>query len=275
MEFVLDAFIDALKIWPLLVIVYVVFEFMGNQRTTYLKNHRLGPVLGAIGGCIPQCGASVAASSLYAAGSITLGTLLSVFISTSDEAIPLMLTYRDQGAFIILLLVVKMIYAILIGSFVDNVFDVKPKRNTYSLLKCSKACDCHESNIVMSAIRRSLKVVVFLFIMTCLMNVVIWVIGENVLEQWLLRAYKWQPFISAAIGLVPNCVSSILITQLYLEGMISFGAVVAGLCTGAGAGLLVLFKENRPISENLKIVCVLYVLSVVIGVILNCLVILS
>lgn len=103
MEFVLDAFIDALKIWPLLVIVYVVFEFMGNQRTTYLKNHRLGPVLGAIGGCIPQCGASVAASSLYAAGSITLGTLLSVFISTSDEAIPLMLTYRDQGAFIILL----------------------------------------------------------------------------------------------------------------------------------------------------------------------------
>lgn len=86
--------------------------------------------------------------------------------------------------------------------------------------------------------------------MTCLMNVVIWVIGENVLEQWLLRAYKWQPFISAAIGLVPNCVSSILITQLYLEGMISFGAIVAGLCTGAGAGLLVLFKENRPISEN-------------------------
>lgn len=275
MEFIWDAFIDTVRIWPLLIVVYVVFEFIGNQRTTYLRGNHMGPVLGAMSGCIPQCGASVAASSLYAAGSITIGTLLSVFISTSDEAIPLMLAYRNQWSFIILLLAIKVIYAILIGIFIDKVFDVKPKRNIYVVSSCSKVCDCHESNIVMSALRRSLKVVIFLFIMTCLMNGFILMIGENVLQQWLLRTSKWQPFISAAIGLVPNCVSSILITQLYLEGMISFGAVVAGLCTGAGAGLLVLFKENRPISENLKIVFLLYILGASMGVILNCFVILS
>lgn len=275
MGFILDTFIDTVKIWPLLIMVYVVFEFIENQRTTYLKDRHMGPVLGAMSGCIPQCGVSVAASSLYATGSITLGTLLSVFISTSDEAIPLMLTYRNQWSFIILLVAIKIIYAILIGIFVDKVFEVKPKRSTYISSKCSKTCDCHESNLVIDALCRSFKVVFFLFIMTCLMNGVILMIGENVLEECLLETSKWQPFISAAIGLVPNCVSSILVTQLYLEGMISFGALVAGLCTGAGAGLLVLFKENRPMSENLKIVFLLYVLGTAIGIILNCFVILS
>lgn len=255
--------------------VYVFFKFIGNQQTTYLRDYHIGLVLGAMSGCIPQYGASVAASSLYAAGSITIGTLLSAFILTSDEAIPLMLVYRNQWSFIILLLVIKAIYAILIGIFIDKVFDVKLKRNIYVVPSCSKVCGCHKSNIVMSALRRSLKVIIFLFIMTCLMNGVILVIRENILEQWLLRTSKWQPFISVVIGLAPNCVSSTLITKFYLEGMISFGAVVAGFCIGAGADLLVLFKENRPMSENLKIVFLLYVLGASIGVILNCFVILS
>ncbi len=273
-ELVLDALLDTFKIWPLLMVVYLLFEFIGNRRSVYLKGYRLGPTLGALSGCIPQCGASVAASSLYAEGNITLGTLLAVFISTSDEAIPLMLAYKDQWLFIVWLLIIKATYAMIIGWTVDKIFEVKQKSTYYSSQKCNASCDCHKENIFIGAFRRSLKVLVFLFIMTCLMNLFIAVIGENTLEQWPLRTSRWQPFISAAIGLIPNCISSVLITQLYLEGMISFGAVMAGLCTGAGAGLLVLFKENRPLSENIKIVFGLYALGVLLGMLVNCLMLL-
>lgn len=269
MGILLDALSDTIKILPLLVGVYIIFEWIEVRGNMYLKRCPLGPVLGAISGCIPQCGASVAASSLYATGSITLGTLLAVFISTSDEAIPLMMTYCEQWPFIILLLIIKVCYAIVIGEVVDKLFNIKGRLHNHVFSNYMNLDDSNEHCVLFKSIIRSLKVVIFLFLMTCLMNLVMMLVGEEVLENWLLKTANWQPFVSAGIGLIPNCISSVLVTKLYLEGMISFGTVIAGLCTGAGAGLLVLFKENRSLFENIMIVFILYSVGVLIGLLLN------
>ena len=186
----------------------------------------------------------MATSSLYATRAITLGTLITVFISTSDEAILLMMTYREQWPFIILLLVIKVCYAIIVGELVDKLFNAKDSLHNHTFSQYMRLNDSHEHNLLLRSIICSLKVVIFLFLMTCLMNMIMMLVGEEILENWLLKTASWQPFVSAAIGLIPNCISSVLVTKLYIEGMISFGTVIAGLCTGAGAGLLVLFKEN-------------------------------
>ncbi|MDO4925833.1 MAG: hypothetical protein Q3980_09235 [Turicibacter sp.] len=158
--------------------------------------------MGEISGCIQQCGASVAASSLYATRAITLGTLITVFISTSDEAILLMMTYREQWPFIILLLIIKVCYAIIVGELVDKLFNAKDSPHNHTFSQYMRLDDSHEHNLLLRSIICSLKVVIFLFLMTCLMNMIMMLVGEEILENWLLKTASWKPFVSAAIGLL-------------------------------------------------------------------------
>lgn len=281
LDLVIDAVLDTVKIWPLLFLVYLVFEFIGNKRSDYLKGKTMGPIIGALSGCIPQCGASVAAAGLYARRAITIGTLFAVFISTSDEAIPLLMMYPEKWGTVGFLLLIKVAFAIVVGVSIDFAFKSYNKKkvkmqamgqeieNSCPKNKCKSSCCQSKSSLLQKAFKRSYKVVSFIFIMTLLLNIVISLIGEDNLANLLLVDSILQPAVAALIGLIPNCVSSILLTELYIEGIISFGSVLAGLCTGAGVGLLVLFKSNRPQVDNFKILVGLYSIGTVIGLIVN------
>ncbi len=264
-----DAFLDTIKIWPFLWMIYLMFEYIGNKRNVLTRKSKLTPVLGALSGCIPQCGASVAAASLYADGIITVGTLFAVFLSTSDEAIPLMMTYPQEWQTIIKLIVIKLIFASIIGILIDYFVPHHHKEASNSSQGSHQnhdfCCRKKTKSIFQVAFNRSLKVVGFLMVMTIVINVIITLIGEASLSNLLFSNTWGQPFIAALIGLIPNCISSVLLTDLYLQGIITFGSVLAGLCTGAGAGLLVLFQQNKSIKQNLLIVIILYLLGATIG----------
>lgn len=271
MEFLLDALIDSLKVWPLLYTIYIGFEWMGSSHTSLFAKKTVSPLIGAIGGCIPQCGVSVIASSLFANRYITMGTLLAVFLSTSDEAIPLMLTYPDQWKMIVRLIVLKVIYATVVGVIIDLCMrqTIRVKSTILSNECPNENCCQQNKSIFKSALNHSIKIVIFLFIMTMLINLIIFFIGEESLSRMLMSNSNIQPFIAALIGLIPNCVSSILLTDLYLKGMISFGSILAGLCTGAGAGLLTLFKLNKSVKQNMQIVMLLYLFGSLIGLVFH------
>ncbi len=269
MDLLWDAFLDTIKIWPFLWIVYLFFECIGNKRNALIRQSKMTPVLGALSGCIPQCGASVAAASLYADGIITVGTLLAVFLSTSDEAIPLMMTYPQEWQTIVKLVIIKLIFASMIGILVDYFVphrQISRSNRSQVINKYHDLCCRQKANSIFRvAFNRSVKVVGFLLIMTIIINWIVTIIGEASLSTLLLSNTLGQPFIAALIGLIPNCVSSVLLTDLYLQGIITFGSVLAGLCTGAGAGLLVLFQQNKSIKQNLIIVTILYLLGATIG----------
>ncbi|EGC92949.1 MULTISPECIES: putative manganese transporter [Turicibacter] len=269
MDLLMDAFLDTAKVWPLLYIVYAIFEWVEHKQINLCAKKELGPIAGALSGCIPQCGASIAASSLYSGRVITLGTLLAVFIATSDEAIPLMFTHVNQWKMIALLVIIKVIYASFVGILIDLLWrGERSELSTVSRYEYQK-----EKSIFIEAFERSVKVLVFLFIMTFLINLVISWIGEDTLARGLMTTSYKQPFLAALIGLIPNCAASVLLTDLYLKGMITFGSLLAGLCTGVGAGLLTLFKMNKLLKENLVIIGLLYFFGVLIGLTLHILII--
>ena len=241
----------------------------GKHMDTILKKSKWGgPLAGSILGCIPQCGFSVIASNLYAGGLITLGTLLSVYLSTSDEAIILLLADSSRGSDILKLMVTKVIIGIIAGYLVDLIF-FKQRQGRNMDQICS---DCHceeETSILKPALHHTVHLFVWLLALTLILNVVMEVAGADRISAWLLGDTVFQPVLAALIGLIPNCAASVILTQLYLSGAISFASVVAGLCTGAGAGLLVLFKMNKDRKENLKVLGLLYVIAVIAGIVLE------
>ena len=250
LDVLLDAVLDSLKTLPFLFGAFLLMEtaekHYGKHMDSILKKSKWGgPLAGSILGCIPQCGFSVIASNLYAGGLITLGTLLSVYLSTSDEAIILLLTDSSRGSDILKLMVTKVIIGIIAGYLVDLIF-FKQRQGRNMDQICSD-CHCEEET---SILKPALHHTVHLF-------------------AWLLGDTVFQPVLAALIGLIPNCAASVILTQLYLSGSISFASVVAGLCTGAGAGLLVLFKMNKDRKENLKVLGLLYVIAVIAGIVLE------
>ena len=262
LDVLLDAVLDSLKTLPFLFGAFLLMEaaekHYGKHMDTILKKSKWGgPLAGSILGCIPQCGFSVIASNLYAGGLITLGTLLSVYLSTSDEAIVLLL-----------LMVTKVIIGIIAGYLVDLIF-FKQRQGRNMDQICS---DCHceeETSILKPALHHTVHLFVWLLALTLILNVVMEVAGADRISAWLLGDTVFQPVLAALIGLIPNCAASVILTQLYLSGAISFASVVAGLCTGAGAGLLVLFKMNKDRKENLKVLGLLYVIAVIAGIVLE------
>lgn len=272
-DVLLDAILDSMKTLPFLFGAFLLMEaaekHYGKHMDAILKKSKWGgPLAGALLGCIPQCGFSVIASNLYAGGLITLGTLLAVYLSTSDEAIILLLADSSRGSDILKLMLTKVIIGILAGYVTDLIF-FKQRQGRNMEQICSD-CHCEEENgILKPALHHTIHLFSWLLVLTLILNVVMELTGAEQLSAWLLGNTVFQPVLAALIGLIPNCAASVILTQLYLSGAISFASVVAGLCTGAGAGLLVLFKMNKDKRENLKILSLLYVIGVLAGMILE------
>lgn len=270
----MDTTFDCLKMLPFLFVAFILIEALEHYSSDFTakalaKVGKAGPVVGAVAGCVPQCGFSVMAANLYAGGIISVGTLLSVFIATSDEAVLIIMSNPERIREVGVLLVAKVIIAVTAGYIIDIFF-----RNQIATVKESgnlcKDCGCDEEDagIWKPAWHHTIRIFIYLFIFTGILNLCIEIFGIEQLSKFLLGNTIFQPVIAAIIGLIPNCAASVILTQLYLNGAISFASVIAGLCTGAGVGLVVLFKMNRNRRENLKIVGVLFLVAVAAGMII-------
>ena len=276
-DIILDTLLDSVKMLPFLFGAYLLIEFLEHKASDKLQNAlsksgKHGIVAGAILGTVPQCGFSIAAANLYSGKVITLGTLMAVFISTSDEAIPVLLSSPGNAGVLLKLIIAKIVIALIAGFLVDFVLKArripenKPELQDHNVL-CHH-CGC-EHGIIKSAIKHTVSIFLFILLVSFLLNGLIAWIGQDTISKVLLTDSIFQPFIAALIGLIPNCAASVMLVQLFLAGSLSFGSVVAGLCTGAGIGLAVLFRANRNWKKNLLILLLLYGIGSISGLIIH------
>ena len=275
LDVIIDTCLDCLKMLPFLFVAFLMIEALEHYSSEFTakllaKVGKAGPIVGAIAGCVPQCGFSVMAANLYAGGIVSVGTLLSVFIATSDEAILIILGNPDYIGEVGTLLITKVVIAIVAGYIIDIFFREKISVRKENGNLCHD-CGCHNDHagIMKPAWNHTVKIFVYLLIFTGILNLCIEVLGIDRLSAILLGNTIFQQVIAAIIGLIPNCAASVILTQLYLSGAISFASVIAGLCTGAGIGLVVLFRMNHNKKENFKILGALYVIAVIAGIILE------
>ncbi len=268
LEVILDAVLDALKTLPFLFAAYLLLELLEHRRAGKppVLLQKLGPLGGAVLGCVPQCGFSVAAANLYAARFITPGTLLAVFLATSDEAVLILLSQPQALPEVAKLLGVKLLAGAAAGFLLDLALRPSTQPNPHPL--CEEThCGCGEGGhgIAGAALRHTLRIFLFLLGINLVLGLALHVIGEEALSRLLLSGSVFQPLLAGLLGFIPNCAASVLLTELYLSGALSFGSAVAGLCTGAGLGLAVLFRVNRPQKENLALAGALYAAAVATG----------
>lgn len=269
--------LDTLKLIPFLFITYLIMEYIEHKtsekvKDTIQKSGKFGPLLGAIAGIFPQCGFSVSATNLYAARVITLGTLISVYLTTSDEMLPILLTEAIPVTTILIILGIKLIIGIIAGFIIDAIIRLAPK-DKQEEQKIEEICEhehCHcEEGIVVSAAKHTLNIIVFIFLITLVINGIIMLIGEDTIANFISENLILGPIIAGFIGLIPNCASSVILTELFVENVIAMPVLISGVAVNAGVGLLVLFKTNKNIKENLSIVGLLYIIGVLSGIILQ------
>ncbi len=278
LDSLLDAFLDTLRILPFLFLTYLAMEWLEHRaenpmRLAIRNGGHIGPLIGAALGVVPQCGFSATASSLFAGGVISLGTLLAVFLSTSDEMLPLLLTAGAGIRMILAILGIKAFYAMAAGFLVDLVHRrVQPVHmgEEFQMAKlCEEEhCGC-DKNLLKSALHHTVTVTAAIFIVSLLLTVSINVIGEEALGGLFQGHRLLAPFLAGVVGLIPNCASSVVLTELYLEGLLSADAMLAGLFVNAGVGLIVLFQTARPIRRNIGITALLYALGVAGGMLMG------
>jgi len=289
MDFLTEALIDTLKLLPLLVVIYFLVSLLeyryGDRMGSFLARFGIfNPVIGALFGCIPQCGFSVAGSALYVKRLISVGTLLAVFISTSDEAVPVLLSMPHKVPMVGSLIAIKVAIAIIAGIGIDILLRYLPAGKAANPLNmaghsedsvathsgcCSHDLEKKHSKIealVLHPLRHTIKIFIYLFVLSAILNLIVKKID---IAQMLLGGTVFQPLLASLIGLIPNCFASVLLAKLFAEGAISFGSLVAGLCAGAGLGLLVLIRENKSFKNTLFVIGLLIAISVLAGIIIQ------
>lgn len=267
MHIIKHSVLDALKLIPFLLISFIIMELIEhkiNNKKKLKKINKYGPLAGAVLGLIPQCGFSVVSATLYSSRVITLGTLFAIFLSTSDEMLPIMIANKVEIDIILKLLFTKFILGLFFGILVDIIYKTKLSNNINEICD-NDNCHCKES-IFKSSIIHTLKIIGFIIIINILLNLII---DTEALSNFINNNKILSPILSSIIGLIPNCASSIVITELYLENIIPFGSCISGLLTGSGLGLLILFKQNKNLKENILILITLVVFSSICGIILN------
>ena len=301
---------DSILVILVLFFTYLAMEYLEHRAGDKLqqvveKAGRLGPVIGAAVGVVPQCGFSAAASNLYAGRVITMGTLIAIYLSTSDEMLPVMISAKAPASLILSILAIKVAVGIIAGFMVDLAFGQGQgehkdhgghkdhaahgghkdhaahngheshetheghEHHTRIHEMCEQEhCDC-EKGILHSAVKHTVHVGIFLLFITFALNFLLEIVGEDVLSALLLDRPIAGPVIAGIVGLIPNCAASVAITELYLGGMLGLGSMLSGLLVGAGVGLLVLFRVNRHTTENLKITGILYCVGVFAGIVIE------
>lgn len=261
--------LDVLKTVPFLFVAFLIIEYIEHKvknKSNSLRKEKLGPFIGSLLGVVPQCGFSVLATNLFSSKVITIGTLLAVYLSTSDEVIPLLIAGGASSKIIIFIILVKIIVATLFGYLFDLFFKKKINRD-FSLCEDD---DCHcEDGLLKSSLIHTIKITLFILVVTFLLNLLIHYLGEDKIGAILLKDNFFGPFISSLVGLIPNCAASVIVSELYLNGVISIGMLISGFLTGSGLGLLVLLKVNKNKKENLIILISLYLIGSFIGVLID------
>ena len=278
LEVIEETLLDSIKLIPFLFIAYLIMEYIEHKtsqksRETIKKSGKFGPLIGSFLGIFPQCGFSVVATNFYAGRVITLGTLISVYLTTSDEMIPIMISEAVPLWTILKILFVKLVIGIVAGFVIDFVLRLINKNKKIEEENIVDLCEhdhCHcEKGILKSSIHHTLSIFVFILIVTFIINTAIYFIGEENISNILLNKPIFGPIVSSLIGLIPNCASSVIITNMYLKNVINVGTMIAGLLVNAGVGLVVLFKTNKKIKENIAIICLLYIVGVISGIVLE------
>lgn len=277
-DVILDTLMDSARLIPFLFVTYLAMEYLEHKTAGKVKNlvqrgGRLGPLFGGALGAVPQCGFSAAAASLYAGRVITLGTLIAVFLSTSDEMLPILISEADRFgvAPILKILALKAVIGIVFGFLTDLV--VRPRKTEHDHIHemCEHDhCHCGEGGgILKSAVIHTVKITLFILLVSFTLNVVLHFGGEDILKRLLLNQPVAGEMLAGLVGLIPNCASSVVITRLYLEGAMSFAACMSGLLVGAGVGVLVLFRANKSKRESVGILLLLYGTGVAAGLLLE------
>ena len=276
LDMLLDALVDTLKLLPYLLVTFLILELLEHKLSKknekiLSNNKKYGPILGGILGGLPQCGFSTMASGLFSNKVITMGTLIAVFLSTSDEMLPIMISQNVNILVLVKIILFKVLIGIFIGVLVDLVYKSKIHKIDDSIHEMCENdhCSCKEDGIVLSSVKHTLKIGLFILIANIIIGFIIFKVGEDKLSSLLLSKNVFKYFIASIIGLIPNCASSVIITELYLSHIISIGTLMSGLLTGSGLGILLLFKNNKNIKENLIILGIIYTVGVIIGLVVD------
>lgn len=277
-EVIIDTLLDVVKLLPFLLLTYLAMEYLehkAGEKTEGLmrKAGRFGPVIGGALGIVPQCGFSTAASNLYAGRVITLGTLMAVYLSTSDEMLPVLISEKAPLKSIAGILLAKAGIGIAAGLLTDLLLGRKGARAHIHGSHIHEICEhehCRcEKGIFRSALSHTVRIALFILFITFLLNLLLFFVGEEALANLILNRPLAGPLLAGLVGLIPNCAGSVVITQLYLEGIIGIGSAMAGLLTGSGVGLLVLFRVNHHKKENMGILAALYGIGVLSGIVIE------
>ena len=282
------ALTDTLKMLPFLIVAFLVLEFIETKfeeksSSIIQKAEHTGPIAGALLGIVPQCGFSVIGSNFYAKRIITLGTLIAIYLSTSDEALLVLLATPERFLDIFLIIAIKLVVAVIAGYMIDLVIRRKTeKEECHHRHHHDDTCEDEEiigeehccshtdwKAIIKCTVKRTVSVWCFLFITTGAFEYVIDLIGEARLQEFMLTDSVFQPLLTALIGLIPTCAPSVILAQLYIDSAISLGSVVSGLCAAAGAGLIILFRVNKGVKSNLIILALLYIIGAGAGIIIQ------
>jgi len=268
-----DTLLDGIRLLPFLFIAFFAIEYIEHKlsdksKETIKKSGKFGPLLGGILGMVPQCGFSSAASNLFATKIITSGTLIAIYLSTTDEMIPILLSEGADMGIVIKLVLIQAVIAVIAGFVIDLIF--KNKKNEQIEDFCEhEHCDCEHESILVSAIKHTLNILLFIMIISFVLNIGLYYLGEESLANLFLKNSFFGPFIASIVGLIPNCAASVVLTELYLNNAITLGSVIAGLLTGSGVAILVLFRVNKNLKENLSIVAAIYAIGVISGIIID------
>lgn len=267
-DVIVDTLKDTLKLLPFLFFAFLIMEYLEHKFSAQTekwmkKSGKLGPFIGGILGAFPQCGFAAFATNFYAARIITVGTLISVYLSTSDEMLPIMLSQNVDMLTIFSIILIKVIIGIIAGFIIDRFYQANKEEQIHQLCE-EEHCDC-EHGILKSSIKHTINIGIFVLIINFVLNITMEYIGIDLLSKLFMKDTIFSPFISSLVGLIPNCASSVLLTELYLNNVINFGSLIAGLLTGCGIGILLLFKMNKNIKDNIKILLYVYCIGIISG----------
>lgn len=284
-EVLQDALLDSFKIFVFVFLFYFVFSFLENKLTIAIENSKkINPLTGGVIGLIPQCGVSVISADLYVKNHLTLGTIIAVFITCSDEAIPILLSKSDTALYIIPLIIIKLLIGSAVGFLVDLIYKkskvkvVEHNRECEHEYEIKVGCCHHEINAIAdSKIKthffhpfiHSIKLFLYILVFNFALGTIIYFLGEENFVNILENNKYFTPIYATIIGLIPNCASSVLITNLFISGKLSLGTTIAGLITNSGLGIMVILKNKKTIKKAIIIMTILVLTALVSGYVLN------